>query len=134
MKPAEAAWVRAHAWPPRSRRRGADPVPGSCSCNDGSCFPCTKGWHHECFTAKHGPDADVFLAPVSSWSGEQVSQVVCGPGERLCVFVCPCGCRDEQPVVAVTVAPKPRRPLTRRASTAVAVVEGQLGLFQEVAR
>lgn len=130
MTPAQAAWVRDHAWPPRNRRRGAWRLPGECSCNDGPCFPCTKGWHDQCFTAAHGPDADMFLAPVTSWSGEQVSQVVCGPGQRLCVFVCPCPVCAGQPGVAPP-APKPQRVAVRRALAPVPTAAGQLGLFEE---
>ncbi|MFD4257766.1 DUF6248 family natural product biosynthesis protein [Streptomyces sp. NPDC058534] len=131
MTPDQAAWVRDHAWPPADHPRRHHfglPTTSTCSCQDGPCPGCARGQHDECFTAEHGPDADMFLTSVDNQNGDLVAKVICLPGQKPCTYVCPCTCRTQQRKEPVAT---PRRKTTR--STAPAAPAGQLDLFQAVA-
>jgi hypothetical protein len=76
----------------------------TCPCQLGTCGACARGEHAKCLTVQHGgprPMAHTYLR-----SGFVLTKVYAG-----CRYLCPCGCRDEQPVKDVA-----RKPLRRKRS------------------
>lgn len=97
MTPAEAAWVRAHAWLPKMRRQlwgvpggysyAAELAAKYCACDISVCEPCTRGKHQFCDRRRIRPWPEWWIAnrplnyikPTPVWHRD-----------RACRSLCPC--------------------------------------------
>ncbi len=118
MTPDQAAWVRAHVWPPQLQAL-AERLPArytTCACQRGVSRACARGTHDRCprdLVAKEGVVTDRsgvdFVAFATPYAHRTVT--VDGPplptpvaqvwlADRVCRGVCPCTCGHPRPAVA----------------------------------
>lgn len=118
MSEEEGRWVREHAW-----TDGLCGIENAypwgfhrwCSCQSGTCWPCSVDRCDRCVTREHGgPRYDEDAGSVTTGDGFVVARIVHRDDQRPCRSICVCTCPKTGPAPARrrrrrAAAPTPRR-------------------------